>query len=390
MKYHHILLRDFRTEKDGQVVNYNIGTAAHAPGTIAALRKYLPADLKITIWADAPLSPELARMMKHRFPDVAVLTGGAEQPQIRELFDSADLFLVSSGSGIASSVADTLLLFQEQTRKPAAAYAIGYSSGRKELIRSMDFCFFRDSLACGKAEHDDALPRISGFAPDAVFEFDASDDQQAELFLQKHDLVQGKFICCIPGQRYTPRWEYFSTPAVLEKIRVNAEKEEHDNAPLRTIIEHAVTGFGLKAVICPEQIPELDLCRRLIYDKLPPEIRKHCVLVDRMWSPGLALAVYRKSSCVCGMEMHSQVMAAGNGIPAVIFHHSGFGTKYAMWNDVGLGEWAVDADRDDYSEKAEETVLNILQDPQTANEKLNAALDHIHRSAKNALTQAFM
>ena len=40
--YRHILVRDFRTVKDGKVVNFNIGTAAHCPGTLAVLMKRWP------------------------------------------------------------------------------------------------------------------------------------------------------------------------------------------------------------------------------------------------------------------------------------------------------------------------------------------------------------
>ena len=56
-----ILLRDFRTVRRGEVVNFNIGTAAHAPGTLAVLKKHLGDDLQITVWADAPLSEPLAQ-----------------------------------------------------------------------------------------------------------------------------------------------------------------------------------------------------------------------------------------------------------------------------------------------------------------------------------------
>ena len=63
LRYRHILLRDLRTVKDGKVINFNIGTTAHAPATLAVLKKHLPDEVKITVWADAPLAPELAEMM---------------------------------------------------------------------------------------------------------------------------------------------------------------------------------------------------------------------------------------------------------------------------------------------------------------------------------------
>ena len=48
LRYKNILLRDFRTVKDGEIINFNIGTAAHGPATLAVLKKYLPQEVKIS------------------------------------------------------------------------------------------------------------------------------------------------------------------------------------------------------------------------------------------------------------------------------------------------------------------------------------------------------
>ena len=97
LRYKNILLRDFRTVKNGQVINFNIGTAAHAPATLAVLKKYLPQETKITVWADAPLAPELAAMMSRRFPEVKIVYGDLQNNPSKELLeavDSADLFQI--------------------------------------------------------------------------------------------------------------------------------------------------------------------------------------------------------------------------------------------------------------------------------------------------------
>ena len=122
LRYRHILLRDLRTVKDGKVINFNIGTTAHAPATLAVLKQYLPENVKITVWADAPLAPELAEMMARRFPDVPIVHGSLAPPSsdaLLEAVDSADLFLISSGSGIAGSVRRSLDEFKAHTGKPA-------------------------------------------------------------------------------------------------------------------------------------------------------------------------------------------------------------------------------------------------------------------------------
>ena len=387
----HILLRDFRTVKDGEVVNFNIGTAAHAPGTLAVLKEHLGAEVRITLWADAPLSAPLAGMMARRFPDVNIVWGrldGTESPELKRAVDDSDLFLVSSGSTIAGSVRRSLEDFQLRTGKPAGAYAIGCKEETIPWIDRLAFAWFRDPFSAELAAKRSVCP-VQGWAPDAVFDFDCPDPTGTEAFLAEHGLTPGSFICCIPGQRHTPRWRYFDVPPRPELEAENARWEEHDNAPLLPIIRNAVERFGLKVLICAEQVSELPLIRRLVYDRLPPEIQGRCALLESLWAPDLALGVYRASRGVFGVEMHSQVMAAGSGIPAVLLRHPQFGTKSEMWKTIGLADWLIDAEDPDYCAKAENAVTAILSDPGRSAEKLRRAREIIDRAAGAALWKTF-
>ena len=386
-----ILLRDFRTVKNGEVINFNIGTAAHAPGTLAVLQKYLGPGIRITVWADAPLSEPLAKMMRRHFPGVDIVTGrldGSESAELKQAAEEADLFLVSSGSTIAGSVRRSLDEFQQRTGKPAGAYAIGCKPDALPWIDRLAFAWFRDPVSAGTAAARSVCP-VQGWAPDAVFDFDCADEEGAAAFLAEHDLEPGGFICCIPGQRHTPRWHYFDVPARPDLDAVNAQWEEHDNAPLLPIIRNAAERFGLKVLICAEQVSELPLIRRLVYDRLPPEIRTRCVPQDRLWPPDLALGVYRASRGIFGVEMHSQVMAAGSGIPAVLLRHPQFGTKSEMWKTIGLADWLIDAEQPEYVRRAEAAAMDILGDPGRAAEKLRDARKIIDRAAAEAMRKTF-
>ena len=400
--YRHILVRDFRTVKDGQVICFNIGTAAHCPGTLAALMKRWP-DTKFSVWADAPLVPELAALMARRFPNVEIYTGDKEPKT------DADLLLVSSGSGIAGSVRRSIEVWRSsRADRPVAAYAIGYPSSQRSLISTFDFCFFRDKEALARAEakrledcgiggledcrrgihqsqiHQSQIVRY-GFAPDAVFDFDAADDAGASVLLAEHGLEPGKFVCAIPGHRFTPWWEFSGGKPDEKRAAKNAKHEISDNAVVCAAIIEAVRNHGMKALLCAEQRSEMPLATRALYDRLPQDVRERCVVLKRFWAPDVALGVYRRSRCVFGIEMHSQVMALGNGVPACVFRHSGFGTKSSMFKDVGAGEWLLDIDEPDAASKASAMVGAILADPAAAAAKCRAARMAIDRAADEAL-----
>ena len=390
MRYNNVLLRDFRTVKDGKVINFNIGTTAHCPGTLAVLKKFLPPEIKFTVWADAPLAPELANLMRTRFPEVEIVHGDLAidpSPALLKAVDCADLFLVSSGAGIAPPVLKSLEQFQNRTGKPTAAYGIGCTPGVLSRINHMEFAWLRDPLSVETAKNSHCP--LTGFAPDAVFDFDAADEELAAGFMKKYQLVPGKFICCIPGQRHTPRWQFFDTPENAEKIAENQRFVEHDNAPLRKIIELAVTKYHLKVLICPEQITEIDLIRPIIFDRLPPEIKTHCVPMDEFWSPDLALGVYRASLGVFGVEMHSQVMAVGRNVPGVLLRHPQFGSKSEMWKTIGLEDWLIHTELPDYCERAVQTVDRILGNPEESAHMLRCARAIIDRANQSAIEQSF-
>lgn len=385
-----ILLSDFRTVKNGEVINFNIGTAAHAPGTLAVLRKHLP-EARVAVWAEAPLSAPLAGLMARHFPEVPVVSGhpdGPDAPELARAVAEADLFLVSSGSTVAGPVRRNMDEFLRRTGKPAGAYAIGFHPDTLPWLDRMRFAWFRDPVSTAEAAARSRCP-LQGWAPDAVFDFDCTDTAGAVRFMAENGLAPGAFICCIPGQRHTPRWEYFDVPFRPERAAENARHEERDNAPLIPLIGEAVRRFGLKVLICAEQISELPLIRRLIFDRLPPNVRAACVPQEAWWPPDLALGVYRASRGVFGVEMHSQVMAVGNGVPGVVLRHPQFGSKCEMWKSIGLADWLLDADSPDSISGAAAVLRDILTHPDRTAEKLRNARRIIDRAAAEAVRRSF-
>ena len=356
-----ILLRDFRTVvKDGKVVNFNIGTTAHCPGVIALLEKYLP-ECNVCVWASAPLSAPLRSMMMRRFPKVRIVFGSLDgnSPALEEAARWCDL-LVGSGTSIA--VSNDVQAFLRFCGKPFGAVGIGFASKDLELIEKGDFVFFRDSLALAAAEAA-GVGVATGFVSDGAFEFDAADAVGAEAFLARHHLTPGKFACCLPRYRITPKWEFFpgATPPE-DSIAYNKSMLVHDMTPLVKASCRVVRELGLKILLSPETEPATRLCKNELYAMFPDDVKPYVEYPEAFWEADLALGVYRQSRGLFGTEMHSQVMAIGNDIPAIVCYTEGFGSKSHIWTDLGLGEWLFDFDNRRDWEIFPDYVLKILSE----------------------------
>jgi polysaccharide pyruvyl transferase WcaK-like protein len=158
-------------------------------------------------------------------------------------------------------------------------------------------------------------------------------------------------------------------PVNERKAKENAQKEISDNGVVREAIIEAVRNHGMKVLLCAEQRSEMPLISRALLKLLPEDVRVKCVTLDEFWSPDLALGVYEKCRCVFGIEMHSQVMALGRGVPACVFRHSGFGTKSGMLADLGIGDWCIDIDEEGARDKAAKMVGSILANRESAAER---------------------
>ena len=339
-----ILLRDFRTlVKQGQVVNFNIGTTAHGPGAVALLERELP-DCEICVWASAPLSSPLQRMMERRFPKVKIVSGALDggSPEVEEAARWCDCLLIGPGTGIA--VSKDVDAFSRFCGKPYGAAGIGFVPKDLEQMRKSEFIFFRETAALAMAKQA-GLDIPTGFVPDGAFAFDAADEAGARDFMNSHHLEAGQFVCCLPRYRHTPRWEFFpgaTFPADL--IVHNRSMIAQDLRPLVQAACDVVREKKWRILLSPETEPAIRLCQNELFSMFPDDIKPFVSVPESFWEADLALGVYRQSCGLFGIEMHSQVMAIGSGIPAIVCRTAEFGSKSQMWSDLGLGEWLFDFD----------------------------------------------
>ncbi len=372
MKKIKILLRDFRTVvKNGEVVNFNIGTTAHGPGAAAMLLKYLP-ECEIRVWASAPLSAPLQRMMARRFPDIRIVSGSlSASPEVQEAARWCDLLLPGPGTSIptAGDVND----FVRFRSKPFGAAGIGYVPGDLQKIPPPGFLFFRDTAALAAAERDN-LKVPTGFVPDGAFAFDAADDAGAEKFMGHHGLEKGRFVCCLPRYRKTPFWEFCpERPIPPGATDYNRSMVKQDMMPLVEAACRLVREKHWKVLLSPETEPATRLCQNELFPMFPEDVKPQIAVPENFWEADLALGVYRQSRGLFGTEMHSQVMALGSGIPAMVCRTKEFGSKSQMWNDIGLGDWLFDFDSAADREHFPEAVMQMFTQEERTNQLMKQA-----------------
>jgi polysaccharide pyruvyl transferase WcaK-like protein len=355
-----------------QVVN--IGDIAHTPGVLALLEEHVP-EAEVVLWASADLSPEVMAMERKRFPKLQIVKGtiGADgKASNRELADAvawSDFLLHGSGPSLVA--ARDVAAYVSTTGKPFGVYGITHGSfamgNNKSLLGQARFVFFRDSISLELAKRSGVACPIMQFAPDGAFACDLRDDAKAARFLEEHGLEEGKFLCCLSRLRFTPYW--LVKPGVQKDERRlvrNEAMKEHDHRPLREAIVAVVRETPLKVLLCPEDMTQMAVGKEMFYDKLPADVKPRVVWRDKFWLTDEALSTYVRSAGLFGSEMHSPIMAVGNGIPAIVCRFEEQTSKGLMWRDIGLGEWLFDLDQPDEHAGIVPAVLAMAKDPAAA------------------------
>jgi polysaccharide pyruvyl transferase WcaK-like protein len=109
--------------------------------------------------------------------------------------------------------------------------------------------------------------------------------------------------------------------------------------------------------------------KELLWDKLPDDVRSRVVWREKFWLTDEALSTYVRSAGLFGSEMHSPIMAIGNGIPAIVCRFAEQTSKGLMWRDIGLGDWLFDLDQAHDHRGIVPAVLKMAQDPAAAKAK---------------------
>ena len=385
-KPRHILLRS------GWQVE-NIGDIGHTPAMMALMEKYIP-DAVVTFWPWYSFLPDNeAAMLKKRFPQLQMVkgvldaNGEASTKELKEAIENTDFLLHNSGP---ATIAWQDLVHIKKMGKPFGVYGVSYGlygTPEKDILSDAAFVYFRDSVSLQKATEAGIHPPVMGFSPDAVFGIDITDDDKGIAFLEKNNLEDGKFLCCIPKQRFTPVWLHVHKNRPVDEVKNarNEEMKEHDHLPLRDAITAIITTTNHKILICHEDETEMPIGKEWLLDKLPEEVRSKVVWRNAAWMTDEAISIYKRSAGLFGAEMHSPIMCIANGIPAIVVRWEEQSSKGIMWKNIGLGEWLFDFDIEADIGRFVPTVLAMASDTVAAKTKAVRAKEVVTKMMKDSL-----
>ncbi len=375
-----------------QVVN--IGDIAHTPGVLALIEKHLP-DAEVILWASGDLSEEVAAMEHGRFPNLRIVKGSirgdgtASSAELQDAITWSEFLLHGSGPSLVA--ARDVAAYVKHTGKPFGVYGITHGSflsgDDKELLSKAKFVFFRDSVSLALAKEQGVDCPVMEFGPDGAFACDLRDDAAATAFLEANGLEEGKFLCCQSRLRYTPYWTIPSKKRDIDPKRHahNEAMKERDHAPIREAIVRVVRETDLKVLLCPEDMTQMKVGKENLYDKLPADVKPRVVWRENFWLTNEALSVYVRSAGLFGSEMHSPIMAVGNGIPAIVCRFAEQTSKGFMWQDIGLGDWLFDLDDEDQSAKIPDAVVAMASDFAAAKAKTEAARQFVQKRQRETM-----
>ena len=361
----------------------NIGDIGITPGLLRLLERHVP-EAEVTIVANTK-ADATRDYLQERFPRCKVVASPfrtlKNSPEFQEAFDRADLVLYNSGTTLSFGrwernwdrtmpLAMPLFMARE-AGKPYGIYCQSFERFAwpsdvlfRPVLSDAAFVFCRDTNSLEYLKGLGVAPPLLEFGPDATFAFDLRDEERAAAFMERYRLAPRGFI----------------TLTIRTSVQrfIDKEREEAHAAKLRKLVCRWVEETGLVVLICPEVKFEIEPARRLIYDPLPPEIRRNVRLKEEFWLPDEAFSVYRQARCIVSMEMHSIILGLAAGTPTIHPRFVEAGRKAWMMRDLGLQEWLFDLDEQP-AEPVIEALLEVHHDYDAALGKVESAMSIVHK-----------
>jgi len=370
----------------------NIGDIAHTPGVLRLLEQHLP-DVPVTLWP-SNVDNGVREMLLAAFPKLTIAEGkvGSDgQPTteaLREAWATSDLLLHGSGPSVVAE--KDVQAWRRGTDKPYGLYGVTVETPGAELadlLTGAQFVFCRDTISLKLLRDAGVASPVMEFAPDGTFALHLRDEARAEAYLQRVGLQPGRFVCAVPRLRYTPYYKIHPRTPTEEDLRRDAVNEQYrtaDHGKLREALARLIRETGLPVLACPEMTYEVEVARQELCEAMPPEVQAKVIARDDYWRPDEAASVYARALAVVSFECHSPIIAAAAGTPFLHLRQPTDTHKGQMYRDIGLSDWLFEAD-EMTGEQVGEALLQIVNDPQTAQAKLARAMEFVQERQRDSM-----
>ena len=108
---------------------------------------------------------------------------------------------------------------------------------------------------------------------------------------------------------------------------------------------------------------------------------------EKFWLTDEALSTYVRSAGLFGSEMHSPIMAVGNGVPAIVCRFKEQTSKGFMWRDIGLGDWLFDLDQPADHERIVPAVLDMATNREAALARVAKAKAFVEKRQRETMAE---
>lgn len=326
----------------------NIGDIGHTPGTLRVLEQFLP-DVQVILWP-AKITDPIKAMLSKRFPKLQFVGGNlpgkdGKATAVGDAVAAADLVL--HNSSMSQSVA--LMNYCRQIGKPFGYFGQSYfpdfaTPENMAGLKATAFTYCRETITLEMLLDKGLAAPVYGFNPDGCFGIDVRNDAAADAFLKEKGLEPQKFITI---QLRTNTQKHPGTDSFLNPANPTPEQQADDERRaevFRKLVTAWVKETGLKVLISPEVEKEIKHNKRLILDRLSPEIAKNVVLRDVFWNADEAASVFARAHTVVCHEPHSCIIALANGTPILHTYSKFHSPKWHMFDDIGLETMTGDID----------------------------------------------
>lgn len=315
---------------------------------------------------------EIMEDLKVHFPDLA------------EAFQNAGFVYYNSGTtlnfgrlGVRRLFGYTLPLAMSLILARALGIPYGIGSQSFDLIEwPMDllydklfadaaFVYCRDTDSLNYLLQKKFTFKKIDFRPDTTVYFDGGDEKWKKAFFKENALEEGKFMT-VALRISAPKPKYHDPTGGS----VTPERCRHQMEQMKYLIEEYIKKTGHKILIAHETRDTLEDARTHLYNILSDEAKSATVYLDRFWTPEQALSVYRGSSLLVSVEMHSIIMAIGNQVPFIHVPYVECGRKRQMVRDMELSEFLIDLDDMDSGKQMLATALKILENRSALQQRL--------------------